>query len=48
MVLNFGSSIKANILWPHFLSNECKRKEKVEKQLKYFVSCIPQAFSTYD
>jgi hypothetical protein len=25
-----------------------KEKEKVEKQLKYFVSCIPQAFSTYD
>jgi len=33
MVLNFGSSIKANILWPRFLSNACKRKEKVEKHL---------------
>jgi hypothetical protein len=48
MVLNFGSSIKANILWPRFLSNACKRKGKVEKHLQYFVSCIPQVFSTHD
>jgi hypothetical protein len=46
MILNLGSSIRAKILWRHFLSNACKRKEKIKELPKFVASCTTSSFNS--